>query len=155
MLNLTHEIQKAFNGDAWHGNHVMQILNNVDPQKAFSHFVPGAHSVAEIALHLTSWTEEVTARLIGKSATEPDLGDWPLPEIKSAAAWEQIIFDFRVANEELIRVCEQIKSSFWGDKTNDERDRALDTVVTYAELLNGLIQHHAYHAGQISLLSKF
>lgn len=98
---------------------------------------------------------DVTARLIGKSATEPDLGDWPLPETKSAAGWEQIIFDFRVANEELIRVCEGFDPKLWDDKTVDESNLSPGSAVSYAELLNGLVQHHAYHAGQISLLSKF
>lgn len=155
MLNLTHEIQKAFNGDAWHGNHVMQVLNNVDAKKAFSHFIPGAHSIAEIALHLTSWTEEVKARLTGKVASEPEMGDWPSPDSKTPPAWEKIIFNFKIANEELIRVCEGMHRNQWDDPTQDERNPSLGTGVTYAELINGLAQHHAYHAGQISLLSKF
>ncbi|WP_412467399.1 DinB family protein [Pedobacter sp. KLB.chiD] len=155
MFSITNEIKKAFNGDAWHGNHVMQTLNNVNPESAFSHFVPGAHSIAEIALHLTAWTEEVSSRLIGKPATEPERGDWPATEERTSRAWERIIFDFKTANEELIRVCESLKDSQWNEEVKDERNPALGTGVTNAELLSGLIQHHAYHSGQIALLSKF
>ncbi|RYG08224.1 MAG: hypothetical protein EOO07_25995, partial [Chitinophagaceae bacterium] len=72
MLNVVNEIKKAFNGDAWHGNHVMQTLNNVEPDKAFQYFIPNAHSIAEIALHLTAWTEEVSSRLNGNLAVEPE-----------------------------------------------------------------------------------
>ena len=155
MFNITNEIKKAFNGDAWHGNHVMQTLNNVKPECAFEHFIPNAHSIAEIALHLTAWTEEVTSRLMGNQASEPALGDWPLPESKSPQAWEKIIFNFKLANEELIRQCELVKENSWNDETKDERSPALGTGVTNIELLNGLVQHHAYHSGQIALLSKF
>ncbi|MGM9477955.1 DinB family protein [Pedobacter sp. GSP4] len=155
MFSITNEIKKAFNGDAWHGNHVMQTLNNVNPQSAFSHFIPGAHSIAEIAMHLTAWTEEVTSRLTGKPAGEPVMGDWPVPENKTPQSWERIIFNFKVANEELIRTCEAVKNNQWDDEVKDERNPALGTGVTNAELLSGLAQHHAYHSGQIALLSKF
>jgi len=154
MFNITNELKKVFNGDAWHGNHVMQILNNVDPEKAFKHFIPDGHSIAEIALHLTTWTEEVTSRLLGKNASEPERGDWPMPKNKSAQAWERIIFDFKVANEELIRQCEIIEVNSWDDKVAGDA-LALQNTITRAELLNGLVQHHAYHSGQIALLSKF
>ncbi|MFC3560629.1 DinB family protein [Pedobacter jamesrossensis] len=155
MFIITNEIKKAFNGDAWHGNHVMQTLNNVKPENAFEHYITNAHSIAEIALHLTSWTEEVSSRLTGKTAAEPEMGDWPNPNDKTPKAWEKIIFDFKIANEELIRVCESIKDSHWDDETKDERNPVLGTGVTKIELVNGLVQHHAYHSGQIALLSKF
>lgn len=155
MFNVVNEIKKAFNGDAWHGNHVMQTLNNVAPEKAFLHVIPNAHSIAEIALHLISWTEEVSSRLSGHVAAEPAMGDWPAVHEVTPQAWEKIIFDFKIANEELIRVCETIKDNQWDDVAKDERNPALGTGVTNRELLNGLVQHHAYHSGQIALLSKF
>ncbi|GGI28915.1 DinB family protein [Pedobacter mendelii] len=155
MFNITNEIKKAFNGDAWHGNHIMQTLNNVKPENAFKYLIPGAHSIAEIAMHLTGWTEEVSSRLSGNLANEPAMGDWPLQEVKTPQAWEKIIFNFKIANEELIRICESFKDSDWNNDTNDKRNPALGTGVSNAELLNGLVQHHAYHSGQIALLSKF
>ena len=154
MLNITKEIQKAFNGDAWHGNHVMQTLNNVTAANAFQHFIPNAHSIAEITLHLTAWTEEVTSRLMQNSAAEPARGNWPRAESKTPQAWEKIIFDFKVANEELIRRCEAVKSNQWHEVT-EKHDSGLGDGITNSELLSGLAQHHAYHSGQIALLSKF
>ena len=38
---------------------------------------------------------------------------------------------------------------------NDPRNRATGAGVTRYVLLHGLAQHHAYHAGQIAILSKF
>ena len=38
--------------------------------------------------------------------------------------------------------------------TNDPRNRALGTGVSYYELLHGIVQHDAYHAGQIAIIKK-
>ena len=35
-----------------------------------------------------------------------------------------------------------------------DRDAALGTGVTHRAMVNGLVQHHAYHTGQIVLLRK-
>ena len=40
------------------------------------------------------------------------------------------------------------------EPTNENRDRATGSGVTKYALLHGLIQHDAYHAGQIALLVK-
>lgn len=155
MFTITNEIKKAFSGDAWHGNHVMQTLNNVKPKNAFTHFIPNAHSIAEIALHLTAWTEEVTLRLMGNVAGEPSKGDWPIPENKTVQGWEKIIFDFKIANEELIRYCETVKDTGWNEEISANENFTLGAAINKQELLSGLVQHHAYHSGQIALLSKF
>nr|WP_199158858.1 DinB family protein [Pedobacter sp. ASV2] len=155
MFNITAELRKAYNGDAWHGSHIMQILNQVKPENAFKYFIIDAHSIAEITLHLTSWTEEVSARLLNKIASEPALGDWPIAQNKTIQGWEKIIFDFKIANEELIRICDSIKDQDWHEWVKSESNPALGKGIDKIELLNGLVQHHAYHAGQIAILSKF
>ena len=153
MINITNELKKAFDGDAWHGRNALQILENVNGARAFAHFIPSAHSIAEITLHLTAWTEEVSARLMSKTASEPINGDWQVPEESTEKAWTKIIFDFKIANEELIRICENFRGKDWNNLVNEEGQPIL--TVNFSELVNGLIQHHAYHAGQIALLSKF
>jgi uncharacterized damage-inducible protein DinB len=155
MVNLVDELQKAFNGNAWHGNSTLRLLRSVDPKKAFMHHIPNAHSIAELVLHLTAWTEEVIDRVNGESAKEPLRGDWPAPTIQSIEEWELIISDFEKANIKLIALVNNFVSANWANNIKDERNPALGTGVTNAQLLNGLIQHHAYHSGQIALLEKF
>lgn len=154
-LNLISELKKAFNGDAWHGGNLMQQLHFVKPENAFHHFIPNAHSIAELVLHLTAWTDEVNSRLLGAIAKEPAAGDWPKPSSTTAKEWEKIMFDCKTSNEELIRVCGTLSESQWHAEVKDDRDRQLGSGVSNFELVNGLIQHHAYHSGQIGLLVKF
>jgi uncharacterized damage-inducible protein DinB len=155
MINLADELKKAYNGDAWHGNNALSLILTADPQKVFAHPIPNAHSIAEIVLHLTAWTEEVIDRIQGELAKEPVRGDWPMPRAQSEVEWGFIISDFKKANERLAELIEHFLSSDWSNKVRDERNAELGPIVNNAELMNGLIQHHAYHAGQIALLLKF
>ena len=155
MLDLVDELKKAYNGDAWHGNHTLSLLVSADPQKVFTHPIPNAHSIAELVLHLTAWTEEVIERINGTPAKEPIRGDWPKPVETSAAEWDLMVNDFKKANDKLIELIGNLNVSNWATEIVDERNRELGSGVNNAQLVNGLIQHHAYHSGQIALLSKF
>ncbi|RZL17371.1 MAG: DinB family protein [Pedobacter sp.] len=155
MIDLVNEFRKAFNGDPWHGENVLYLLSSVNPDKAFSHPIPGAHSIAELVLHLTAWTEETADRLSGKAAKMPERGDWPDQGVQEHASWNVILDDFMISNERLAAICSEYKESDWNNPVKDNRDPELGTGVNYAELLNGVVQHHAYHAGQIALLLKY
>lgn len=154
-IDLVSELKKAFNGDAWHGDCLMNQLNKVKPEQAFEYFIPDAHSIAEIVLHLTSWTLEVADRIKGEKAKAPEMGDWPEAGNFTAENWEAIVAGCIAANEKLIRFCEQLDGNDNDPEPHEVRDRALGSGVSPAELLNGIIQHHAYHSGQIVLLLKF
>lgn len=155
MIDLTNELAKAYDGDPWHGGNVLDLLLAANAEKVFTHPVPNAHSIAEIALHLTAWTEEVMARIKGNAAKEPARGDWPVPNENSTEEWQHILDAFKKANGELIGLCSELGNTQWAAAVNDKRNPALGTGVNNAELINGLIQHHAYHAGQVALLLKF
>lgn len=155
MINLVEELERAYNGDTWHGSNTLNLLLKADPQKVFTHPIPNAHSIAELTLHLTAWTEEVIDRVEGKAAKVPSRGDWPLPIEKSEQEWEVIVKDFSSANEKLISLANNFLPSQWFSEVKDKRTPELGTGVNNAQLINGLIQHHAYHSGQIALLLKF
>ena len=42
----------------------------------------------------------------------------------------------------------------WADTVGDSRDPALGTGMTYEQTVLGLVQHLAYHGGQIAILRK-
>lgn len=106
-------------------------------------------------MHLTAWTEEVLERLYGGEAKVPLRGDWPVVPETNEAGWAQIVGDFRAAHQKLKERIENFTSEDWENLTVDDRDDLEQTRCTYAEMVNGIIQHLAYHAGQISLLQKF
>lgn len=155
MIDLANELSKAYHGDPWHGSNTLDLLLKADAAKVFTHPIPNAHSIAELVLHLTAWTEETAARIQGNAAKEPTLSDWPAPEENSADEWMRLLDRFKEANEGLIDLCRRLDHHQWNVAVKDERNPALGTGVDNAELINGLVQHHAYHSGQIALLLKF
>lgn len=70
-------LRRSFDGDAWHGPALADLLRGVDAQHAVAHPVTGAHSIWELTLHLAVWTREVARRLSGAVPAEPTEGDWP------------------------------------------------------------------------------
>jgi uncharacterized damage-inducible protein DinB len=153
MINLANEIRKAYNGDPWHGQNVMYLLSSANPEKVFVHPVPGAHSIAELVAHLTAWTQEVAERMVGKNAEEPARGDWPAVNIQDHTTWNVLLDDFMIANEKLITICSNYTDKEWDLPVNEKREGFQPIIKK--ELISGLLQHHAYHSGQIALLLKF
>jgi uncharacterized damage-inducible protein DinB len=148
------ELQRAYNGDPWHGPSLRGALEGVDAGQAMARPESSAHSIAEIALHLLSWTREVTRRLRIGTAQDPVDGDWPPPSIANDRDWTAILAALDEANAELQKVVAGLDQAQLDQPIGDVRDRSLGSGVSRYVTVHGLAQHHAYHAGQISQLKK-
>ena len=147
------ELRRAWDGDPWHGDPVRRILDGVTPGQAAARPLPGAHGILQIVLHMTAWTREVSRRLRDRTAREPEDGDWPEPR-GGAGEWEAAVDALARAHAELVAAVAAFPPAGLEQAVGDERDRPLGAGVSYAVMLHGLAQHHAYHAGQIALLRK-
>ena len=146
------QLERAYRGDAWHGPSVRAALEGVDAAMAAARPDATAHSIHEIVLHMTAWTREVTRRLRVGVAEDPEMGDWP--EVASAGGWDATIAALDAANDELLAAIRGLNPAQLDDRIGDARDRALGSGVSRYVMLHGLVQHHAYHAGQIAMLKK-
>jgi len=54
----------------------------------------------------------------------------------------------------LLKVIGDFPEENWNEPIADERNRELGTGISYEALIEGLIQHHIYHSGQIALLIR-
>ena len=151
---IVEQLQRAYNGDAWYGPSVRAALAGVDARQAIARPEPAAHTISEIVLHMTAWTREVTRRVQGGVAQEPEQGDWPAGAAADQSGWTAILARLDVANEELVKAIGALDEAQLQDRIGDVRDRALGSGVSRYVTLHGLVQHHVYHAGQISLLKK-
>jgi uncharacterized damage-inducible protein DinB len=142
------QLERAFEGDAWNGPTVTEILSGVSAEQAAARPVAGAHSIWEIVLHTTAWQRTVRERLQGHSV-EPlaDDLDWPLVADTSEAAWAGTIRDLRAEYERLRQEAEVWRDRDLSITPGGER-------YTAYEMLHGVIQHIYYHAGQITILKK-
>lgn len=154
-MDLSKEFNKAYHGQPWHGKSSLEIVEASNPEKVFSHWIPGAHSIAELVLHLTVWTDEALGRLQGKPAAEPLRGDWPTVPGTDLETWQTMLADFKMVHQNLLEYIRDFNGDQWNKMVVDSGAELDVTIGSYSELVNGIIQHLAYHSGQISLLQKF
>ena len=146
---LNDQLKRAFEGKAWHGPSVSEVLEGVTAEQAAARPIVGAHSIWELALHIQTW-ERVGRRRIQEFVPidVSDEEDWPKVTDTSDAAWAKTLEELRANHQALRAAIREL------DETR------LDEIVpgtTYSVyfLLHGVIQHDLYHAGQIALLKKW
>lgn len=151
---LTSELTSVLSGDPWYGNPVYSIIEGITFETAYEKPEHSAHNIAEMVLHMVAWTEEVIDRMNGLPSGVPTSGDWPDTGMPDEQKWQNYVDDLKLVNVNLLGVIRDFPEEQWNEPTNDERNRELGTDVTYEALVNGLIQHHVYHSGQIALLNR-
>lgn len=141
------QLHRTFEGDAWHGPSVVQILEGITAQQAAAHPVPNAHSIWELVLHIGAWETAGTRRLGGDPAKLSDEEDWPSVSKPSEAAWTQTIEKLRSGHNEFRdAIAKLVDSTLDGPVVESE--------ATVYGTVHGIIQHTLYHAGQIAILKK-
>ncbi|MDB4925454.1 DinB family protein [Mucilaginibacter sp.] len=148
---LLHELEKVSTGHPWYGSPVYDILGKVTFETAYER-VGHAHTIAEIILHMLSWTEEVMDRLNEKPASLPLSGNWPETGDPDERKWKLWIDDLKLVNVNLVKTIQDFPEEKWGEPIIDKRGN--QPVTTYEELVYGFIQHQIYHSGQIALLTR-
>ena len=141
------QLKRAFVGEAWHGPAVVEILEGVTAQQAVSHPIAGGHSIWELVLHITAWSNAALRRLQGDRAQVTDAENFPAITDSSERAWEQ-------AKESIMQAHGELRSAIL--ILDDSRlDRPiLEGMSSIYVTLHGVIQHSLYHAGQIAILTK-
>lgn len=142
------QMERAFEGDAWHGSSMSEILATLTAKQAAAHPLPGAHSIWEIVLHTSVWQRTVRERLQGEPiAALPDDEDWPEVDDSSDPAWAEAVRELRSEYELLREEASKWEDGNLGETTEGQRYSVYET-------LHGVIQHNLYHAGQIAILKK-
>jgi len=146
--NLADLLERGFRGGAWHGPALAEALAGVDEAKAAARPLAGAHSIWEIVNHLTVWNEVPRRRLDGERLQNlPPERDWPPADDLSAGAWRAAMAALAAAHAALhARVLELADGQL--------DDPVVGSDPTVRGMLFGVLQHNAYHAGQIVLLRK-
>ena|SRR5258708_4745574 len=151
---LLDQFKRAHGGDPWHGAPVTAILQGITADQAVKKPANGGHSIWELVLHMTGWRNEAAARATGKPAGNPTCGDWPMVGDPTAERWKTALAALDASHENLSNAVRDMSDARLFEPTTDPRNRATGTGVNCYELLHGIVQHDAYHAGQIAILKK-
>jgi uncharacterized damage-inducible protein DinB len=152
-VRIADQLARAHDGDPWHGSPVMTILRGVSASQA-ARRPADVHSIWEIVLHMTGWRNEVARRAAGAPAAEPEGGDWPSVGEPTAARWTAALAALDDAHARLVRAVGDMTDGQLLKPSVDSRDRPTGAGVSFYELFHGIVQHDAYHAGQIAILRR-
>lgn len=132
----------------WHGPALADLVGDVTAADAAEHPVAGAHSIWELVLHVTAWTEIVRQRLVSPTAVEPSAeADWPPVADNSAEAWRAAVERMKDAHRELAADVSALDDSRLIGRVPGREHTVL-------AMVHGIVEHDAYHGGQIAVLKK-
>ena len=142
-------LRRTLTGPMWHGAAVNQLLSGLSAADAACRPIAGAHTIWELVLHMAAWANIAQKRLSSKQPPEPTSAeDWPsLTSGQSIEAWTDAQMRLSEAYEGLAQRTEVL-----------DRD-ALNTQVPGHDysarvMLMGVVEHGAYHGGQIAVLKR-
>jgi hypothetical protein len=145
------QLASAVDGEAWYGDSVRAILDDVTAKEAQVHPIANAHSIWELVVHVEAWCnfalDAIQGIPIPPWPAMPKELDWPLVHEVDEKAWNATVSMFFENHKKLveaIRACpdEQLVSVVPGRTYN------------FYRLFQSATQHAIYHAGQIVLLKK-
>jgi uncharacterized damage-inducible protein DinB len=144
---IAEQLRRAFDGSAWHGPALLELLEDVDAAMAAARPVPDAHSIWELVLHIAVWDEAGLRRLSGKKWQPTGLANFPRVTKPTEAAWRKAIAATKRTHETLVKTVAALPDSRLADRVPGKR-------YDFYHMLHGIAQHELYHAGQIAILKK-
>ncbi len=143
------QLKRAFDGEAWHGPALMEILDGINAETGAARPIASVHSIWELVLHVAGWEDVIIRRIVhGKPAelsNEENFGG--AISDHSESAWRNAVKKLQEKHSELIKTVSSLPEARLNDPVpgRDYDNRFM---------LLGAVQHIAYHGGQIALLKK-
>lgn len=139
---ITKQLDRVFNGPAWHGPTVMEVLSKIQEEnKNEAH--KNSHSVIEIIGHIIAWRKFVIEQLKGNyDFTVSDEMNFP-----TSINLVEAICNLKSIQEDLTKTIAGFPEDRLTEKVNSKP-------YSYQAMLYGILHHDLYHLGQISLLIR-
>jgi len=147
MKRLADQLRRLFNGGAFHGESIREVLAGVTREQSRARPIEKAHTIAELVEHIHIWNVHSVNAVKGVPIPKWPGGriedDWPEP----GADWERAQREMYETAEELAKLIESSSAELL-KKTVPGRD------YSFEELFAGQVQHGLWHAGQMAVLKK-
>jgi uncharacterized damage-inducible protein DinB len=147
----TNRIKKLFDdlfdGHPWIEVMIWPALTQLTASQAASRIYPEWNTIWEITNHMISWRENVLQRIQGHVLQTPASNYIEPVTDTSDAAWNQTLSRFKDTQEAW--------TSFLANWNESEFEKTYPSNgMSYYEHVQGILQHDAYHLGQIVIMSK-
>jgi uncharacterized damage-inducible protein DinB len=144
---IAEQLRRAFEGDAWHGPALLELLQGVDAAAAAAKPLPDVHSIWELVLHVAVWDGAACRRLAGEKFQPEGTDNFPVVPKPSDAAWRKAVAHVKRTHDVLVKTVAGLPESRL-------RERVPGKKYDFYHMLHGVAQHDLYHAGQIAILKK-
>lgn len=142
---IANQLRRMYDGPAWHGPSVTELLDGMTQEQAAARPVSHAHNIWELVLHIATWLRVARERLSATENRDPGPEEnWPA----ATGVWTDALASLEREQRDL----EDAILAFPDDRLNDPAPGTEPQ--TFYIMLHGAIQHVAYHAGQIAILKK-
>lgn len=147
----TERIKKLFedlySGNPWLDVTLVETLAGLSAQQAAHKPDPNWNSIWEITNHLISWRENVLGRVNGQTLKTPENNYFSYVIDTSDIAWELTLKKLHNSQQAWLEFLDKMQDGEM-EKIYPANEH------TYADHIHGIIQHDAYHLGQIVMLAK-
>jgi uncharacterized damage-inducible protein DinB len=144
---IAEQFSRAFEGDAWHGPALLELLEDVDAATAAAKPLANVHSIWELVSHIAVWDDATLRRLAGEVCQpEGDANFPPMPQ-PTEAAWREAVAQAKRTHDRLVKTVGALPDSRLRDQVPGKK-------YDFQFMLPGVVQHELYHAGQIAILKK-
>lgn len=139
--------RKLYDGHPWIDVNLVSTLKAISANQANQRSLPNCNTIWEITNHIIAWRKNVLQRVNGEIIETPSNNYIKSLEDTSEEAWKDTLNKLEQSQDQWIRFLKQIKES-------DFELVYPNNHMTYYEHIQGILQHDAYHLGQIVLLAK-
>ena len=143
------QLRRAFNGDAWHGPALRELLEEVTAEQAAMRPLPSAHTIRELAAHIDIYVRLAIDATNGIPMPKLFItgDDWLDVSSRDPGEWRDELNQLFGNSERLAAEIEKLPEAKLSDIVPG-RD------YDFYHLLHGIVQHSLYHGGQIAQLRK-
>ena len=149
IQSITRTLRNVLSGQPWYGKSVYAILEQAGTGDVYHQPGKKCHSNIELLYHMITWVQYVLCIIKNEGpekAKAIETLNWQTIN-PTEHDWEKGVLQFKSLHNEIIELLDAQDDSFLGQNLEDKK-------YNFRFLLNGLIQHHIYHAGQIAYISN-
>ena len=144
---LAQRLERTVTGPMWHGPALDEVLADITPAQAAERPIVGAHTIWELVLHIAVWADIARARLEGPVGDPVPERDWPTPVAIAPGEWRAAVTGLRESYQTLAASVRELDDTALAAPVAGQPYSA-------STMLHGVVEHGAYHGGQIALLRR-
>jgi uncharacterized damage-inducible protein DinB len=144
------QLKDVYSGSPWYGKPVRTILREIMPEKAGVRPDDSSHSVFQLAQHMLAWRTYVVEQLKGNEGYQVPIDsekDWSQSGATNAAEWIALLHAFDDNQKILLDLIQRTS-------TNTFDKQVPGKSYDFKHLIEGIVHHDIYHAGQIVTTAK-